>query len=237
MQDKIRTPSENGSDADRTVEIGQDEIEMSAAKVSGTLPDLDEARRICQSLAVLDAILCPEWEYRYFSFNDSWGPEEKLASMRNGEGDDWLILWNPRGAIVKGFQHSAPMAHGAPWPGVLDQVPAEFQVFLDDAGFSFGQTTFCLWRRPGDDGWCVGDIDYPDHPDPDGAHVLLRFLDGNPETYRSWGEEYYGAELDRRAIEHIYRQDPLSPFVIRALNPETTLEELGNELAQIGYPK
>jgi hypothetical protein len=27
------------------------------------LPDIDNLRRLCQSLAMLDAILSPEWEY------------------------------------------------------------------------------------------------------------------------------------------------------------------------------
>ena len=210
---------------------------MSAAKVGGKLVDIDEIQRTCQALAVLDAILCPEWEYRYFSFNARWNPGEQLASMRNGEGDDWQILWGPQGTILKGFLHDAPMAQDAPWSGVLDQVPAEFTDFLQDEGFSYGQATFCLWRKPSDTAWNVGEIDYPDHADPDGAEKLLRFLDGKPETYCRWAEEYYGAEVDGRAVEHIYRQDPLSPFVVRALNAETTLEELGVELEQIGYPR
>lgn len=205
-----------------------------AAEIRDSLGNVEDLQRLCQSLAVLDAILCPEWEYRYFSFNADWAPGEKLASMRNGEGDDWLIFWNAHGALLKGFVHDAPMADGCPWPGVLDKVPQEFQNFLDDHAFS-RQTTFCLWRRPSDPSWCSGEIAYPDHPDPDGTS-LLRFLDGDPATYRRWGEEYFGARIDPRAVEHIYRHDPLSPFVVRALNREVSLEELGDEIEQIGYP-
>jgi hypothetical protein len=40
---------------------------------------------------MLDAILYPEWEYRY-SFDAEWGPEEELALMRNGSGDDYAIV-------------------------------------------------------------------------------------------------------------------------------------------------
>ncbi len=209
---------------------------MSAAKACEGMLGVEDLRRLCQSLAVLDAILCPEWEYRYFSFNSAWAPGEMLASMRNGEGDDWLILWSRHGAIVKGFVHDAPMAEGCPWPGVLDGVPAEFQGLLNDPAFSRQQTTFCLWRRPSDPRWRVGEIDYPDHRDPDGARSLLRFLDGDPETYRRWGEEYFGSPLDPRAVEHIYRQDPLSPFVVRALNPDAAFPEVRGELVEIGYP-
>ncbi len=209
---------------------------MSTEKACQRLLDIEDLRRLCQSLAVLDAILCPEWEYRYFSFNATWASGEMLASMRNGEGDDWLILWSPHGAIVKGFAHGAPMARGCPWAGVLDNVPQEFQDFLNDPAFSRQQTTFCLWRRADDTVWRSGEIDYPQGADPDGALNLLRFLDGDPATYLKWGEEYFGSRLDERAVEHIYRQDPLSRFVVRALNPDATYDELKSELEEIGYP-
>ncbi len=35
------------------------------------LPDVDPLRRLMQSLAMLDAILSPDWELRYYSFNAS----------------------------------------------------------------------------------------------------------------------------------------------------------------------
>jgi len=210
---------------------------MTAREAREWLPETEELRRLCQSLAALDAILCPEWEFRYFSFNSEWAPGEMLSSMRNGEGDDWLILWNRHGAIIKGFVHDAPMAEDCPWPGVLDRVPGEFTGFLDDPTTARRQTTFCLWRRPDDDGWCVGDFEPPDaDEDPDGARKLLHFLDGDPETYRQWGEEYFGVRLNPNAVEHLYRHLPLTPFVVRSLNPEVDLRELEGELRSIGYP-
>ena len=96
---------------------------MPATNYAQTLPEPKELRRRCQVLAVLDAILCPEWEYRYFSFNSNWADGEMLASMRNGEGDDWLLLWSAEGAVLKGFAHTSTMAKNCPWPGVLDNVP------------------------------------------------------------------------------------------------------------------
>lgn len=38
------------------------------------LPPVASLHRITQSLAMLDGILCPEWEYRYYSFNSQWAP-------------------------------------------------------------------------------------------------------------------------------------------------------------------
>lgn len=33
------------------------------------LPDVNGLRRLLMSMAVLDAILCRDWQYRYYSFN------------------------------------------------------------------------------------------------------------------------------------------------------------------------
>ena len=56
---------------------------------------------------MLDAILSPEWEYRYYSFNASWGPAQELASMRNGTGDDYAIVFSPAGAWIRVFDHES----------------------------------------------------------------------------------------------------------------------------------
>lgn len=209
---------------------------MSSAANRASLPDIDALRRLCQSLAALDAILCPEWEYRYFSFNAEWAPGELLSSMRNGEGDDWLILFSEHGAIIKGFVVAAPMAENCPWPGVVDSVPKVFAEFLEMPDFVTAKTTFCLWRRPSESAWSVGPIDFPPEDDPDGSGKLFRFLDGDPETYRAWGEEYYGARLNPKAIEQVYRHDRLTEFLVRSLNPQARLRDLREEIGGIGYP-
>jgi hypothetical protein len=36
---------------------------------------------------MLDAIVCPEWEHRYYSFNANWAADEVMGSMRDGSGD------------------------------------------------------------------------------------------------------------------------------------------------------
>jgi hypothetical protein len=48
------------------------------------LPSISELRRLTQSLAMLDAIICPEWNSRYYSFNCNWSAGEAMASMRKG---------------------------------------------------------------------------------------------------------------------------------------------------------
>ena len=43
------------------------------------MPDIPALRRLTQSLAVLDAILSPEWENRYYSFDSRWGLETYVS--------------------------------------------------------------------------------------------------------------------------------------------------------------
>lgn len=200
------------------------------------LPDIPTLRRLTQSLAMLDAILCPEWEMRYYSFNSRWSEAEMMAAMRDGSGDEWFLLFCSAGAILKGFAHESPMAEGPTWAGVLSDVPAAFESFLTEPAFSLEDTTFCVWRASSDDQWRTGIVMYPSGADPDGSAGLMSLLDGNPETYRQWAEVYYGTELSLTAVEHIYRHRPLTAEIVAHLNAETTLDDLEDDLAEIGYP-
>ena len=172
------------------------------------LPNVDELRRISQSLALLDAILMPDWEYRYYSFDTNWSDDEMLASMRNGSGDSYFILFNSAGAIIKGNAHESAMAAhsaetGEVWPGVLDHVPPEFEVVLSDPAFVPEETSFCVWRRRGELAWQTGTIKFPDADYPDGSEDLLFILDGKPETYAAWASEYYERPIPLDAVKEI----------------------------------
>ena len=72
-----------------------------------SLPPPVELERVCRGLAVLDAVLCEDWEMRYYSFNAGWNKKgkERMASMRNGEGDEWFLVFAGAGAFFKAFWH------------------------------------------------------------------------------------------------------------------------------------
>ncbi|WMJ75347.1 hypothetical protein RCC89_19605 [Cytophagaceae bacterium ABcell3] len=50
------------------------------------IPPPKELQRICKSISVLEAILCQDWEYRYYSYQKEWGQKEEVCEMRNGQG-------------------------------------------------------------------------------------------------------------------------------------------------------
>ncbi|HLM03482.1 MAG TPA: hypothetical protein VK400_20680 [Pyrinomonadaceae bacterium] len=205
------------------------------------LPGIEELRKLSQSLALLDAILSPEWEYRFFSFNSKWGDAETMASMRDGCGNDYFILFNSAGAIIKGFEHESVMSPYASepkkiWAGVLDSVPKEFAGFLSEPAFNIADTTFCLWRRYADSCWQIGEIDYPDDENPDGLEDLLFALDGNPLTYKNFAEEYYEQEIPISSVESVYRHEPLSDELVKTLNENVSIGDLREDIEEIGYP-
>lgn len=67
------------------------------------LPDVDGLKALLQSMAVLDAILERDWQFRYYSFNAAWAADEQMGSMRNGSGDEFFALFNAAGCWLKGF--------------------------------------------------------------------------------------------------------------------------------------
>jgi hypothetical protein len=161
--------------------------------------------------------------------------------MRNGSGDEFYALFNNYGCFLKGFAHEAvmsPYAFDPPrrWPEMFDGVPHELAACLKEPAFTISATTFCIWRNREDSSWHHGPIDWPDGADPDGSEELLSPLDGNPETYQKWAEDYYERSVELSAVEHIYAHLPLTDAVISVLNPEITKDELIEDILQIGYP-
>jgi hypothetical protein len=108
--------------------------------VARQLPAVADLRDLCRSLAMLDAILSPDRESRYYSFNAGWADGEEMASMRNGSGDEYSIVFSAVGAYVRGFDHESPMSpfgnDGEPWPGVIDEVPELFRAFVEEPAFT-----------------------------------------------------------------------------------------------------
>ena len=221
---------------------------ISTRDLSG-LPIIDTLKRLMQSVALLDAVLCPEWEYRLHSFNIKWAKSEQMGSMRDGQGDDLFALFDKHGCFLKGFAHEAEMTPykrdpKCVWPGVLDDVPDEFDRGLNETAFSMADTTFCIWRKYGDDHWHRGNIKFPARQkDPDGSAVLLAVYDGNPETYQALATDHYlegdkeGRNLTLDHVRHVYAHKPLTTNMVKEINPTLTLAKLAADITEIGYPR
>jgi len=202
------------------------------------LPDIPTLRRLTRSLAVLDAILSPEWESRYYSFDSHWGDGELMASMRNGQGDDWFCLFTRAGVVVIGLDHEAPMFQpGDPWPGVIDALPSELAAAVDEPAFDARNCTFCVWRRTAGARWEHGPVQFPDGDDPDGSARLLQILDGRPESYHAFAADYHEVDLPLDAVRAVYRHQPLTPELLARLDPGVTVDMIRQDATEIGYPE
>lgn len=219
---------------------------MTAEELAARLPDLPTLRAWWQSLAALDAIMSPDWDYRYFSFNASWGEQEKMASMRNGSGDDCSVTFTPQGAYLRGFDHEPPLSPWtrtppSPFPGLLESVPAVLQAAAHEVAWQIdGVTavTVSLWRLADDDRWHAAHAEGEASTLDDGSDWLLEVVDGNPDTYLAFAEEYYEPEqpLDPSVVEHVFALRPLTVGQARRLNPDVDWDSLQSDLAEIGYP-
>lgn len=209
---------------------------MISTKHLESMPDIDTLEKICKSLAMLDAIIMPEWDLRYYSFNSKWSKGEKMASMQNGSGDNYFALFTKKGAILKGFVHDSIMGEKL-YPGVLDNVPQVFtENFLKEAGFSMESTSFCIWRLATDSSWQVGNIDSKSQSDPDGSEKLLSIFEDTPTRYKNWAEQYYEIVLPETEVLAVFEHQPLSDELIQAINPDNSLEDLEEDVTEIGYP-
>jgi len=202
---------------------------MTAHDVARLLPDIPALRDLCRSMAVLEAILSPEWSSRYHSFDADWGPGEEMASMRNGSGDEYSIVFSAAGAYIRGSAHEAvmsPYGNDGPWPGVFGAVPEVFRHHVEEPAFcdenGMPVVTACLWREAADGCRQVGEIDYPDGVnEPDGAACLFaRLVDPSPEAFRRFAEDYYEVPVDLDAVQHVYALRP--PAWLRIPRPPMT---------------
>jgi hypothetical protein len=221
---------------------------MMAAEVARRLPDVETLRNRARSLAMIEAIVSPEWESRYYSYDSAWGPGEHMASMRTGGGDNYSIVFSPKGVYIRGFDHESSISPYrrdpmSPWPGLIDLVPEDLEPYASEPAFmdrGVPLVTVCFWRLIGQEGgWHHGSVDFPQGAvDAGGANWLFDLLlDGTPESYIAFAHDYYGVELAPEAVRSIYRLDPLTAELVSSLNPEVDPSELDEDIEIIGYPQ
>lgn len=181
---------------------------------------IEELRQRMRAMAALDAVLMPEWSFRYYSFNRRWSAGEELGSMRDGEGNHFFVHFTPAGVFVMGFDHEFRSE-----PKVFEGLPAEFDASRAEPAFESEYANLCTWRLQGGD-WQHADVRQTEH--------LLEVLRGGPRAYQRWASEYYEVDVPLDAVEHVYGGGTIGPDLITALGGERTLDELADDLDQIG---
>lgn len=183
-----------------------------------------ELERICKGLAALDAMLSKDWEFRYYSFDRAWNEQasQRMASMRNGSGDEWFMVFQPAGVFVKAFWHEYPHEDVA---SIYADLPAELRPHLKEPAFSMNEVTFGGWH---DGAWTLHGNATPMADD-------LAILSGAPEMYRAYATDYFETDVPLDAIAHVLAGAPLDATVVRRITSLRTLADLADDLAGIGY--
>jgi hypothetical protein len=213
------------------------------------LPGVEVVKAVSKSLALLDLIIEPTWDMRYYSYNRAWGEAAELGSMRNGSGDEYSIVFLPDGAAyARGFDHESPLSpwasdnDGELYPGLIDGIPERFLPWVTEPAFTADgvcDMTVCLWTASGAAGsWAHGDVPVPGTADdPSGAAWLFGLLTRpEPGQYVDFARDYFEAGLDEAAVADVYAHRPLDAELVARINPERTLADLLEELQEIGYP-
>lgn len=187
------------------------------------LPPPVELERICKGLATLDAIVCEEWQFRYYSFDGKWSPKERMAHMRNGSGDDWFLIFSGGLAFMKCFWHEHRREAAA---RVFADLPAVLAPLMKEPALEVELVTFGGFH----DGerWTLRGDAAP-------MREELERLTGDPRAYREFAAEYFELDLSLESIGHVLTGAPLDASVLQALGSERSLLELEGDLAEICY--
>ncbi len=203
-----------------------------------SFPDPRTLGNRAMALAMLDALICPEFEYRYFSFDASWGDDEQMGAMRNGDGDHWFLHLSDGGAALKGYAQQVSGCDTRSMARAVQRlVPADFNCFLREPSFAMDAVSYFYWRRRGDAAWSK--VVHPDADLPfwtDGSADYLSILLAPADCYYDYATDYFECEPPMASIEHIYSLAPLTPEIVRSLNPQLSMAEAQAAAAAIGYP-
>ncbi len=184
---------------------------------------IESIRQKMKILALADAIIEPDWQYRYFSYHSKWSDEEEMASFRDGCGGEWFLWLSGRFA---GYKCLSPEDGLMPdLEGVKSQVPNAYSSFVSEPAFSMDLAT-CIWYWA-DSKWFKHGLTVEWLID------LEEIIKWTAKDYHTWAIEYYEREFDIKNIEKLFEHQ-FSEERAKKLNPEIDLNELQRELVEIG---
>jgi len=178
------------------------------------LPEKNTLLKLSQRLALCDAILSQDWEHRYFSFDSFWNVSsgEKLASCRNGEGQQVFLLFSYSG--VYGNIIDSDIAHRANVVSVSYLSPN----FFKEPAFNISNSCAFFWNDTDSDSWSHDGIGFNETD-------LIRFYKSDYKKYHGWSEGYYEQEISEEAIKNIFSGQDINPSDLYLLNPDIDMAQ------------
>lgn len=205
------------------------------------LPPIDQLIGRCRALAALDLILSPDWQGRFYSFNSQWSADEQMASMSDGCGDEWWIVFHRDGwAALKGFGHESPAfsRHRKALSSALHlSFPRDMIGFTTEPAFRWDYTSFAYFHPAGAAGWTRANDLAGYRAENAGETELLAHVVGTPSDYARFATDYYQTEVAEDLVAEVFALQPITAAIVNSLNPSTSLEDITEELyGEIQYP-
>ncbi|KOS06932.1 hypothetical protein AM493_13500 [Flavobacterium akiainvivens] len=206
---------------------------MQSIKNVESLPNAHTLKAICKAISVLDAILSPEWEFRYYSYNSHWDDNEECMHMRNGQGDEMHVLFTSEGVVINGFAHQCIQP---PKDELTTGLPPAFSEFIFGEPVQSIGTTFLLWKT-GPEPWYKATNEHCDN-----SAEMLQILDGKPQIYLEWATEYFEGSYTEKGlplstVTQIYNGATLTnEMVLSISNSIENWQQLIADMDEIGYP-
>ncbi len=207
---------------------------MISTKDLSALPNKEKLQSICKAISVLDAIICQDWQYRYYSYNSKWNKGEECMQMRDGCGDEMFIMFCDGGCVINGFAHEYKQQDKEK---LMLGLPAIYHDFIFGEPVASNGTTFCLWTDE-QGNWQTGQIEDIE----DNSEEMLKIFDGQPQSYIDYAEEYFEEQYKESGIPlstvtKIYNgETPTRDIVLSIVDEVEDWNQLKADLTEIGHP-
>lgn len=185
----------------------------------------DHFKEKLKCLALLNAIIEPDWEYRYFSYNSQWGDGDEMASLRDSCGGEWFILFS-KGRVA--FKCTSPVDGLVNnFSQLKDSMPIEYSGFINEAAFSMDSGS-CIWYLEGDTwvklGGMVSDLPNPEVIQQMSATDCCQFF-----------ESIYEQKFEVDKVKPIL-DGGLNIEMALTINSDLNLDNLKLDMLEIGIP-
>lgn len=203
-------------------------------------PSPDRLLRLTRGMAAIEALLAEfDPDDRYFSFEPQWREGASRASMDDGSGNRYSIVFSGPDVFAAGFQHEAENSPFNVSPPAIDRrlvsgLPERLAALLPSLDFAIGNViavTVTFWWDGDAWKWAL--------PSPDEGgfedlfHVLLGPVSSN---FCDFAAEYYEVELDEDVVERFLANETLSAEMLSAVNADVDMDDARENLAALGYP-
>jgi hypothetical protein len=176
-----------------------------------------------QKIALLDLLLSPEWEYRYYSFNNNWAENQKMASMRNGSGLEYFILFENNNCGIKLYDSSINKDCKEYIFKNRNSNNIFIKNILNEPAFSIEDSTYLAFWNSKNNSWDeIGNCN----------NNLLNVVLNPIDEYIKYANDYYEKKLDKDIIEKIIIQNKIEKNIL--LNLNNKFNDYMLELNEIG---